>query len=179
MNAHEISGVISALWLTQPQPEAGAQPSVGAPATAPVQAPGPRVPGAVGAQSGTGQPLVAPQSNGQPGPGAAPGGMNPIFLIAFALLAMVIVTSMTGRKEKKRRAELLSSIKKYDRVQTLGGIIGTILELGESEVVLRVDEATDTRIRFARSAIQGVVKEAKADAKQAVEAKPKNEKAAV
>ncbi len=107
--------------------------------------------------------------------------MNPIFLIAFALLAMVIVTSMSGRKEKKRRAQLLSSIKKYDRVQTLGGIIGTILELGESEVVLRVDEATDTRIRFARSAIQGVVKEAKADAKQAanVEAKPNGEKAAV
>lgn len=105
--------------------------------------------------------------------------MNPIFLIAFALVAMVVVTSMTGRKEKKRRAQLMSSIKKHDKVQTLAGIIGTIVELGDTEVVLRVDEVSNTRIRFARSAIQGVVKEAKEDPKQAVEAKPKAEKTAV
>ncbi len=177
MNAHELSGVVSVMWMGQTQPEAGAPPSVGA---APVQAPtAPRVPGAVGTQGGTstGQPLVTPPAGTQAP--AGPGGMNPIFLIAFALLAVMIISSMGGRKEKKKRAALLSSIKKHDKVQTLGGIIGTIQELTDTEVVLRVDEVSNTRIRFARSAIQGVVKEAKEDPKQAVEAKPKTEKAAV
>ncbi len=77
----------------------------------------------------------------------------------LGLLVFMMVTSMmSGRKEKKKRAEMMSSLKKRDRVQTVGGIIGTIVELKGDEIVLKVDEGSNTRIRFARTAVQSVVK---------------------
>ena len=61
------------------------------------------------------------------------------------------------RKEKKRRAELLSAIKKGDRVQTVGGAIGTVTDIRDNDITVRVDDNTGTRIRFARSAVQTIL----------------------
>jgi preprotein translocase subunit YajC len=84
------------------------------------------------------------------------------------------MTTMAGRKEKKKRAQMLSGVKRGDRVQTIGGEIGSIVELSDTEMVLRVDEASNTRIRFARSALQQVLREGKAaeDAKARTEPTP-------
>jgi preprotein translocase subunit YajC len=49
---------------------------------------------------------------------------------------------------------MMASLKKQDKVQMIGGEIGTIAELTDDEVVLRVEEG---RIRFARSAVQAVL----------------------
>jgi preprotein translocase subunit YajC len=53
----------------------------------------------------------------------------------------------------------------------VGGIIGTVVDLTSTEMVLRVDESSNTRIRFARSAVQQVLREGKA-ASADVELKP-------
>jgi preprotein translocase subunit YajC len=98
--------------------------------------------------------------------GAAPGtpapapGMDPtlLFVMLGMLVLMFTLSAWTARKEKKKRAELLSSIGRYDRVQTIGGIIGTIVEVKDDEVILKVDENTNTKISFSRSSIQGVLK---------------------
>lgn len=86
------------------------------------------------------------------------GGIFP-FLIIFMLLIMFL-PMLAGRKEKKRKAALLASISKHDRVQTVGGVIGTVVEVRGAEIVLKVDEATNTKIRFARSSVQQVLKKA-------------------
>lgn len=130
------------------------------------------------AQSGGSEVLGAPgggapaggESTGQAAPGGgAPAGQAPggggfglMLPLLFGLMIFMIVTSMfSGRKEKKRRAEMLASVKKRDRVQTVGGIIGTVVELKGDELVLKVDEGSNTRIRFARSAVQQVIKSAR------------------
>jgi preprotein translocase subunit YajC len=77
-----------------------------------------------------------------------------IWLLPVMLIVMILMSSMAGRKEKKKRAELIGALKKHDRVQTLGGIVGTVAEVGETEVVLRVEEG---RIRFNKTAIQAIV----------------------
>jgi preprotein translocase subunit YajC len=99
-----------------------------------------------------------------PGPAGGPaggagggGGGNFIWIMLLVMLVFIVMTSMAGRKEKRRRAALLAAVKRGDRVQTVGGEIGTIVELTDSEMVLRVDEASNTRIRFARSALQQVL----------------------
>ena len=56
--------------------------------------------------------------------------------------------------------EMLNSLRKGDKVCTVGGMFGTIAELREDEVTIKVDE--NTRIKFTRAAIQRVV-EQKAD----------------
>ena len=54
--------------------------------------------------------------------------------------------------------QLLSSLKKQDRVLTIGGLIGTVVEVRDDEVVLKIDENANTRARFTKNAIQQVLK---------------------
>ncbi|MHC5114744.1 MAG: preprotein translocase subunit YajC [Planctomycetota bacterium] len=94
------------------------------------------------------------------GGGAAPG--NPFgsqfMLFALVILVVMIVVSTIGpRRERKRKEAMLSAIKKHDRVQTIGGVIGAIVEVKPDFVVLKVDESSNTRMTFARSAIQQVI----------------------
>jgi preprotein translocase subunit YajC len=108
-----------------------------------------------------------------PGPGSSLGFMLPLFIV---LGGVILLQVFTARKQEKKRRSLLSSVKKYDKVVTVGGIIGTVVELRDDEVVLKVDDHSSTKIRFTRSAIQTVLR-APEESKGAevVEAKGKGE----
>jgi preprotein translocase subunit YajC len=158
----EVWGPLSLAMVQGDSPSAGAAPlaSDGAPG----------VPGSVGSEQGV---LGPGGAQGVSSPAAPPSlWSSPLVLVFGMLLIIMLTTVLGGRKEKKRRAELLSSLKRQDRVQTMGGIIGTIVEMKDDEVVLRVDEGTNTRIRFARSAIQQVLRESSAKESPQVEGKP-------
>jgi len=86
------------------------------------------------------------------------------------MLALFLPTIFAGRKQKKQRAQMLASLGKHDRVQTVGGIIGDIVEVRETEIVLRVDDAT--RIRFAKTAVQTVLRKAGGGGGAAAPAEP-------
>jgi preprotein translocase subunit YajC len=64
-------------------------------------------------------------------------------------------------KQQKKLTEMLDNLKKGDRVQTIGGIRGAVVEVREEEVVIKVDESTNAKISFARSAIHRVLDEDK------------------
>jgi len=142
----------------------------------------PSVPGAVvpGGKASEGAGTLAPGPTGPAGGGGGqPTTFPPIlWIIVIGMMVMILMTSRTGRKQKKEREAMLSSLKRNDRVQTAGGIIGTVIELTDTEMVLRVDETSNTRIRFARSAIQQILREGKDSGRlAAVEAKPSPEAA--
>jgi preprotein translocase subunit YajC len=106
-----------------------------------------------------------PESTGtqQPSGGAPTGqpglfGSQFIWILLLMFVVMILVSSMGGRKEKRRRAEMLSGLARNDKVHTVGGLIGTIVDVHDQEVVLRTDEASNTRVRVARSAISQVIK---------------------
>lgn len=107
---------------------------------------------------GTAAPGAAPTGGGGQPQGGSPFG--PFWLILFVFLIVMIVSQfMASRRERRRRDELLRGIAKHDKVQTVGGIIGTVVEFrGDDAVVLKVDENSNTRITFSRSAIQQVIK---------------------
>ncbi len=42
-------------------------------------------------------------------------------------------------------------------MQTIGGVIGSVVEVKPDYVVLKVDESSNTRITFSRSAIQQIL----------------------
>lgn len=121
----------------------------------------PQLPGA--GDSGTAAPGTGASGTGTP---AAPAG--PFNWIIFVPLLLVMVfmiwtSSSAQRKEKKKRESMLSAIKRHDRVQTVGGVIGSIVEIKDAEVVLKVDEANNIKMRFAKSAIQQVLTEGGGD----------------
>lgn len=88
------------------------------------------------------------------GPGGLGGMMLPLILVFVVLM---IFTMGSGRKEKKRRAQMLTSLQKNAKVQTVGGVLGTVVEVRDDEVVVKVDENSNTRMRFAKSAINSVL----------------------
>ena len=120
---------------------------------------------------GTGQPAGATPT--APGP-----GNNMIFLFMLPLVALVLLSMWMNRKEKRKREALMSSVGKNDQVLTVGGVIGTVTEIYDDRIVLRVDDNTKTKISFARSSIQQVLKPTNAPvAETSIETKGKAEKA--
>ena len=109
------------------------------------------------AQDGLPNPGAPAQPN-QPPPGG--GGFSNMFLplMMVMLTVMILMSVLSGRGEKKRRKSMLESLSKRDRVQTTAGIIGTVVEMKGDEIVLKVDETSNTRIRFAKSSVQQVLR---------------------
>lgn len=81
-----------------------------------------------------------------------------LLVMGAVLVLMLGLSAFTGNKEKKKRAALLASVGRNDRVQTIGGVIGTVVEMRDDEIVLRVDDSNNTRVTFSRSAVQGILK---------------------
>jgi preprotein translocase subunit YajC len=65
------------------------------------------------------------------------------------------------RKQESKRKEMLAALKKGDKVTSIGGIVGTVIEVREDEITVKVDETNNVRMKFARWAIRGVGEAAK------------------
>lgn len=128
---------------------------------------------------------VAPGGTAPPPPGgaaASPFG-GPFIFMMFGLLGlMIFMQVMAGRKEKKKRAALMESLKRGDKVMTIAGIIGTVDSLRDDEIVLKVDPNSNAKLTFARSAVQTVLSQSgggsSGESAPSVEVKAKAEKAA-
>jgi preprotein translocase subunit YajC len=92
---------------------------------------------------------------------------SPILLMAAIAFAgyFILIRPMKNR-EKKEREELFANLKKNDEVLTASGIIGIIAIIKDNEVVLKVDESSNVRLRVLKSSIVRVLnpKEAVKDA---------------
>ena len=82
-------------------------------------------------------------------------------LLPFALMFAVVYFFLLRprKKQQQQQKDMLGTMKKHDRVRTIGGIIGTVVDLREDEVVLKIDESSNARMRVVRSAISKVYRE--------------------
>ncbi len=88
--------------------------------------------------------------------------LMPIVMIGVLFYVLMVLP------EKKKRAEIgrmQGGLKKNDRVVTIGGILGVVVNApADSEkVTIRVDESNNTRIEVLRSSISRVLSEEKPD----------------
>lgn len=96
----------------------------------------------------------------------APGWLtSPMIPLLIGILILYFFVFRSKRTQDRQRKDMLSQLKKGDRVQTIGGILGTVVEAQEDDVLLKVDESSNTKIRFSRSAIHRVVSEKNSDSK--------------
>ena len=81
-----------------------------------------------------------------------------LVLLVFAMLIYLFFGSQkTRKKEQRQREDMLNNMKRGDKVVTAGGIVGTIVDVRDTDVVLKVDESTNTKIKFTRDAIKRVL----------------------
>jgi preprotein translocase subunit YajC len=103
------------------------------------------------------RPVEAPANGeGTPPPWWA---TSPIIPILLGILVLYFFVFRSKKVQDRKRQDMLGQLKKGDRVQTIGGILGTVIEARDTEVLLKVDESSNTKIRFARNAIHRVVEE--------------------
>ncbi len=94
-------------------------------------------------------PAGSPQG-AQPKPSGSFWTFMPFIVIMVALYFLLF---RGPRKQQQQHREMVQSLKKNDRVRTIGGIFGTIVDIRGDEVILKVDEQNNTKIRVSTSAI--------------------------
>ena len=145
-NPAEPGGVLLA------QADTAAPPTLDA-APAPAPGSGGGGGGGTAVTSVEGQPLTGP---GAPAP-TNPGSSMFLILMVLMVAGLFLMTTLAGRKDKKRKVEMLSNLKKGSRVQMAGGMLGNVVEVRDDEVVVKIDENANTRARFVKSAVVAVV----------------------
>ena len=107
---------------------------------------------------------------------AAAGGMGSTIIMMVAMLGIFYFMLIRPENKRKKEAEQTrNSIKKGDQVTTIGGIIGTVVDVKEDKFVMETS-ADQVRIEFAKWAISTndtAAAAAAEEAKKAREAKAK------
>ena len=108
---------------------------------------------------------------------AAPGmGMSSTIIMLVVMLAVMYFMLIRPENKRKKEAEAMrSSLKVGDKITTIGGVVGTVVDVKENNIVIETS-ADQVRIEFAKWAISSnetAAENAKAEAKRAQEAKAK------
>jgi preprotein translocase subunit YajC len=141
-----------------------------------------------GTPQGASQPFVAPSSTQAAPSGttnnASGGGLlgGPMIFLPLILVFGFMIWSQyrNEKKERQRRQEMTQSLRRGEKVQMIGGILGTVSDISDDEVVVQVEQG---KIRFSKSSIQQVLRtDAKASGEKShgvVESKPGSTTASV
>ena len=83
----------------------------------------------------------------------AAGGMgSTVFMLVMMLAIMYFVMIRPENKRKKEAEEMRSSVKTGDKITTIGGIVGTVVNVKESKIVIETG-ADQVRIELEKWAI--------------------------
>jgi preprotein translocase subunit YajC len=86
----------------------------------------------------------------------------PLILIG---LVMYVVVFRGKQSEQKKRQDMLGQLKRGDEIQTIGGVIGKVVEVRDDRVQVKVDESNNTKVWYTRNAIHRVVEADKVEQK--------------
>lgn len=78
----------------------------------------------------------------------------PLLIIMFAIMYFLIIRPQ--KQKEKKRLEMISNVRKQDKIVTVGGVHGVVVSVKENEVLVRVDDAKDVKLRIDKSAITAV-----------------------
>ena len=108
----------------------------------------------------------------------APSGFGMLMPLVLIVGIMYLFMIRPQQKKQKETQKMIDSLKKGDKVVTIGGIHGTIASTKENTVLVKVDD--NTKIEFNRTAIATVIadkvaEEPKAEKKSLFTKKAKNQ----
>jgi len=81
---------------------------------------------------------------------------SPIMQFLPLILIFVVMYMFLFRGPKKKQQQhqkMVQSLRRNDKVRTIGGILGTVIDIKDDEITLKVDESSNTKIKVTPSAI--------------------------
>ncbi len=78
----------------------------------------------------------------------------PLMVIMFAVMYFLIIRPQ--KQKEKKRLEMISNVRKQDRIVTAGGVHGVVVSVKENEVIVRIDDTKDVKIKVDKSALTSV-----------------------
>ncbi len=81
------------------------------------------------------------------------GGKGMLIIWGLMIVMMYFMMVRGPKKKQKEHKKMVDTLSKNDRIRTVGGIIGTVVEVKGDEVVLKIDESNNTKMRISASAI--------------------------
>ena len=96
------------------------------------------------------EPNGSPAGQGGSRPPASP--LNWMFL-AVLFVALYFMLFRGPRRKQQQQRLMVQSLQKNDKVQTIGGLIGTIIDVKDDELTLKIDESNNTKIKILPSAV--------------------------
>ena len=106
----------------------------------------------------------------------AMGGMGSTMLMLIMMIAVFYFMLIRPENKRKKESEQMrSAVKKGDKIPTIGGIVGSVVDVKENNIVIETS-ADQVRIELAKWALstnETAAEAAKAEAKKAEEAKAK------
>ena len=91
--------------------------------------------------------LQAQGSNGQ----AGGGGLTMLLMLALIFVVMWLFMIRPQQKRQKELNAFRDGLKKGDKVVTVGGIYGTIVEVNDNKVMLEIDK--DVKIKVDKASL--------------------------
>ena len=87
------------------------------------------------------------------------GGMasGQLIMIIAMFVIMYFLLFRGPRKQQKEQAKMRSSIQKNDKILTIGGIYGTVLDVKDNEITIKIDESTNAKMKVSLNAIASKV----------------------
>ena len=74
-------------------------------------------------------------------------------LIGLMVLVMYFLLFRGPRKKQQQHKQMVQSLEKNDRIRTIGGILGTVVDIKDDEITLKIDESNNTKIKISHSAV--------------------------
>ena len=107
---------------------------------------------------------------------AATGGMMSSIIMMVAMLGIFYFLLIRPENKRKKEAEQMrSEVRKGDKITTIGGIVGTVVDVKENNIVIETsaDQVRMELAKWALSSNETAAEAKKAEAKKAQEAKAK------
>ncbi len=110
---------------------------------------------------GQNEEIISVDSSEGPAPQAAPRReSSPLvqFLPLVLIFVIMYLLLFRGpRKKQQKHKQMVQSLQKNDRVRTIGGIFGTVIDVRDDVITLKVDESNNTKIKVTSGAISSVL----------------------
>ena len=79
----------------------------------------------------------------------------PFFALIFIVMYMLLFRG--PKKKQQEHKKMVASIQKNARVRTIGGILGTVINVKDDEITIKIDESNNTKMTIIPGAIAAVL----------------------